>query len=444
MFRKSYFYLFLATAILGSAQMTAYSQVGTVSGMVVLEKDGKTEPIAGAVIEPYRVDIKGGISASKTDKKGQFHIAGFMLGGNYVLSVSAPNCAPVLFPVRADEERLVIKMYPGDGHKFTEAEARKGASEGSKPGATDPGMSDEEKKEQAELEKKNAEIMAKNEKLKNADAIAARSNTEGAAALKAGNFDLALTKFNEGIAAVPDFVGSTPILINGKMVALKNKGIAVYREGAALSDATAKKVKFDEANKCMDDALAAFQDGVAIIKKAATDPTVPPDPKTKEVLKALYSEATEIHRLKAISGVDLTKGPDANAVINEYLAIETDPEKKLKAQMVLGDVMRKTGDLEKAAAAYRQVLALQPDNADATGSLGLTLFGMGASMTPEDKAMEQEGLNYMQKYVEISPISPTDPPAVAELKRDIKTSVDYLKSEKKLTPQKVTGAPKKK
>jgi hypothetical protein len=44
----------------------------------------------------------------------------------------------------------------------------------------------------------------------------------------------------------------------------------------------------------------------------------------------------------------------------------------------------------------------------------------------------------------MSPVVPTDTTAVKELKESIKQTVEYLKSEKKLAPQKVPAAPKKK
>ena len=147
----------------------------------------------------------------------------------------------------------------------------------------------------------------------------------------------------------------------------------------------------------------------------------------------------ELHRLRA--GIDAAKVTEANTLIGEYLALETDPAKKIEAGMNLGDIMRRTGDFEKAIAAYRQVLALNPDNAEANGQLGLSLFGQAVAMTPENKEMEQEGMNYMQKYIDMAPVSDTDTPSVKELKNSIKDALVYLKNEK-MAPQKVTAAPK--
>jgi len=110
--------------------------------------------------------------------------------------------------------------------------------------------------------------------------------------------------------------------------------------------------------------------------------------------------------------------------------------------MTLGDILRGSSDFEGAATAYRQILATTPDNADAMGKLGLTLFAQGAAVAPEDKGKEQEGLNFMQKFTELSPVTPTDSAADKELKTSIKEAVDYLKSQN-MAPQKPASTPRK-
>ena len=104
--------------------------------------------------------------------------------------------------------------------------------------------------------------------------------------------------------------------------------------------------------------------------------------------------------------------------------------------------MRTSGNFENAIAAYRQILSTSPDNAEATGKLGLSLFAQGAATDPEDKDKEQEGLNFMQKYTEMAPVSATDTQADKDLKTSIKETVDYLKAQK-MTPQKPAATPKR-
>jgi hypothetical protein len=105
--------------------------------------------------------------------------------------------------------------------------------------------------------------------------------------------------------------------------------------------------------------------------------------------------------------------------------------------------MRLTGDYGKAVSAYKQILDTNPTHPEAMAGIGLCLFAQGAAATPENKDMEQEGLNYMQKYTEIAPISPTDSQSTKELKQSVKDTVDYLKSQK-MAPQKLPATPKKK
>ena len=435
-------------ALLFIGHISGFGQSAPVNGTVELQKaDGTREPVPNALIEVYRIDIKSGFPSAKTNKKGEFAFAGIPFGGTYVFAISAPGCAPTTFPnVKAGQEKLVIKMTPGDGSKLTEDDARKGAAikSAATNGSGAPAEpSAEDKKQAAEFAKKNAEITEKNKKIQESDETARKANEEGNAALKAENYDLAIAKFTVGVEAVPDYVGSTPILLSGKMMALKAKGFKFYKEGATQPDLEVRKAKYAEANKDYDDALVAFQNAVNVIKKAeaAADPA---DQKRRDALQAdLYAAATEIHRLKAVSGVDTTKGADAQVVVNAYIALENDPVKKLAAQMTLGDIMRLTGDFEKAVVSYKHVLEVKPDHAEAMGSLGLCLFAQGAAVVPEDKEKEQEGLNYMQKYTEIAPVAATDSQGVKELKESVKSTVEYLKS-LKMAPQKLPPTGKKK
>lgn len=445
MFRKSFISFVFITAIAFAAQTAVFAQYAPVSGTVEVQKaDNTREPVAGALIEVYRVDIKAGFPSAKTGKKGEFSFAGLQLGATYLFSISAPGCAPIVYPnVKAGMEKLLITLDPGDGRKLTEDEARQaGTAKAASSGTTE--LTAEQKKEFAALEAKNKEISEKNKKIQDADELARKSYEEGQAALQSENYDLAISKYNVGIEAVPDFVGSTPILLAGKMNALKAKGFKIYREGNSSTDIEIRKAKYDEANKFYDEALKSFQQAISIIinAEAAANPA---DQKKRDSLKSsIYFIAIEVHRLKAAGGVDTTKALDAETLVTEYLAFEPDQAKKISALNSLGDIMRLTYNYGKAVAAYRQVLELKPDQYDVMGYLGLCLYVDGIAVEPNDKAKLQEGLNYMQKYTELAPIKDTDPPQVKELKEGIKNAVADLKT-RNLTPQKIaTPSTKKK
>ena len=433
MYRKKYLTFLFSAALFLAGSIAAFAQTGPVRGEVKLQKaDGTTVPVADAVIDVYRTDIdKGGRPSGKTNSKGEFAFIGFPLGQRFVIAVSGTGIGPRVQPdIKAGMESIVITVNEGDGRKLTEAEVREVVA--SAAGAPSGEMSEADKKARAEVEKKNAEIMEKNKRIQESDSIASKSNTEGVAALKAKNYDLAIQKFGEGVAAVPDFIGSTPVNLNGLLVSYRGKGYDIYREGATSPDVAARKAKYEAANKEYNAALDAFEKALAVFKNAEAT-TDPAEQKRRDSLKLeLYSNAVEVHRLKAAGGVDTSMGDKAETVLTEYIAMETDPAKKAAAQLTLGDVMRETGNFDKAVAAYKAVLAASPENMDATAQLGLTLVALGTSVDPPNKEQLQEGLNYMQKFADAAPDT-------HKYKNDVKQMVEYLKTEQKLTPQKTTG-----
>ena len=447
MYRKAIFTLFLASALFLGGHLRAAAQTAPVRGEVKLKKaDGTMAPVADAVIDVYRTDIaKGNPPSSKTNKKGEFSFVGFPLGQTFALAVSGVGIGPKIEPnVKGGRENIVIIVSDGDGRKLTETEVREALTSAvSLPSGE---LTAAQKKEQEELIKKNAEITEKNKKVQEGDSIASKANSEGVIALKAKNYDVAIAKFGEGVAAVPDYVGSTPVMLNGKMVALKARGYDFYKEGAGSADLALRKSKYEAANKDYEDALASFQQAMAVIKNAPAA-TEPADQKNRaNVTLEILSNAMEIHRLKAAGSVDTSKTTQAAAVIEEYIAAEPDPIKKTSAKVTLGDIMRAAGEFDKAIAAYRSVLEIAPDNNEVMASLGLSLVALGTSVEPANKEQLQEGLNYMQKYADTVAILPTDSKPVQEFKQSVKDTVEYLKTEQKLKPQappKSTGGKRK-
>ncbi len=439
MYRKFSFTFLLASALLCAGSVIAIAQTAPVRGEVKLKKaDGTVVPVADAVVDAYRTDVaKGTPPPSKTNQKGQFSFVGFPPGQVFALAVSGTGIGPKIEPgVKAGRDNIVIFVSEGDGRKLTEAEVREVLTSAVNIPAGE--LTAAQKKEQEEFLKKKADVEEKNKKLQDGDAIASKANTEGIAALKAKNYEVAIAKFSEGVVAVPDFVGSTPVMLNGKMVAHKARGYDSYKEGAASTDTAIRKAKYEAANKDYDEGLAAFDQAMAVIKNAPA-PTDPAEQKTRaNVSLELLGNAMEIHRLKAVGGVDTGKGKEAASVFAAYLEMEPDPIKKATAEMTLGDVLRETGDCDAAIVAYKRILGTTPDSADALAGAGLCLFSVGYGNS--DKAQMQEGLNFMQRFTEVAP-------ETHKLKASVKDAVDLLKNEQKLAPQKVTPqkvAPKKK
>ncbi len=440
MFRKNYFTFLLAVTLFFVSGVVAFAQNAPVGGRVELKKaDGTTEPVAGAMVEVFRTDIKAKFPAAKTDKKGNFAFAGLPLGATFVFSISAPNIKSEIYPnIRAGAQNMVISVSEGDGKRWTEEEVRQSLANPTTTGAataeTSKELTAEQKKQKAEYDKQVADITTKNERIKNATAIIDKSVKEGDAAYKEKNYDLALTKFDEGINADPDFAGSAPVLLNYKGVTLKDRGYASYAQGVKLTDAAQKKQMLESAKKDWTTAVESYNNGLKILK-GATAPDAAAQTSYDTSKFNILSNLIEVHRLLSKSGLDTSKSAEAKVAFDDYLAIETDTAKKAKAQITLGDVLREGNDSDNAIIAYKAALVTSPDNPDALAGLGLSLFNAG--VVSDNTPQKQEGLNYMQRFAEVAPDN-------HPLKSSVKDAVEYLKTQDKLAPEKIKTSTKKK
>jgi tetratricopeptide (TPR) repeat protein len=425
------------------AAISGYGQSMPVRGVVkVLQADGSSVPVEGVVVEPIRVDVeRGKLPTTKTNRRGEFNFVGFQVGHTFVLNISGDKIAPLIYQnVRAGMEGLEVVVAPGNGKRYTEEEVRANIKSMATGTGGGTGLTAEQQKELAELQKQNEELIEKNKRIQQADAIALKSNEAGAAALKARNYDLAIQKYSEGAEAVPNYVGSTPILLNGKLLAHRQRGFEAYREGVSMSDMAMRDAKFQIARADYHAALATFDQAWAVINDADAAPDATARQKRDLVALELLTNVIEVHRIMAGGGVDRSKSEDAAKIFEDYFKLETDAAKKTTAWITLGDIHRYALEFDKAIPAYRKALEAQPDNTAVMASLGLSLFGEAASVDPPDRAKYQEGLNYLQRYVDLAKILPTDPPDVVEFKTSIIQTVQFLTEEEKLKAQPVPRA----
>jgi tetratricopeptide (TPR) repeat protein len=449
MFRKIYFSLLITTALFLTGSLSVFAQSSPVRGKVVLKKaDGTTEPVVGATIEVFRTDIKGKLPAGKTDKKGVFNFAGFPLGRTYALSVSAPNIQPIVFPnIKSGMENITITVVAGDGRRLTEDEAREVLASPntatSATAATAPTSSKKPAEDSAEVKKlreeeakKIAEINSKNEKIKGSTEVIQKSLTEGNAAFTAKNFDVAIAKFDEGYKASPDFVGSAPVLLNNKAASLTSRAIVLYNENVKATETSQKVAGKAKVKQDFADAVDAYNNSLLVIKNSTGSTEVNAQKLAELKLQTLNGAESVLELMVKTDAVDDKKTEAARTLMQEYVATETDAAKKLKAQTTLGDVFRVAGDSDNAIIEYKKALAIAPDNADALAGLGLSLYNSGV-LNDNNKAQMQEGLNYMSRFAEVAP-------ANHPLKSDVAGLVEYLKTQEKLTPQKVSKTATKK
>jgi len=442
-----YIYGALAVAILvASASMTAFAQVGELRGHVWMQQaDGQKVPVADAQIDVFRTDMSASYK-TKTNKKGEFVFAGLPFIGTYTVAASHPTARPNWVPgVRAGQGiDCEITVTPGDGKRLTleEIKAAGGGSTNPAGGASSGGESAADKAKREELMKKNAEIEAGNKKITDANEVISRTFKAGNEALnaaglasKAQNTDdaiqkytAAITQFDEGLAADPD----QPAILTNKAVALKGRGVERF-------NASMRSKTLDDAERsaglqtAKDDFKAAAEASTKAVSllKAQHVPTDPADVQRYNGNKyaAMLTNA-ESMRLYVSKG-DPTQAEAGLAAFKEYLAIETDPAKKAKAQVDMAQMLLDSGAADKALVEFKAILTTQPDSPEANLGAGLAVYAAG------DKEKFQEAANYLQHFVDVAPDS-------NPMKDDAKAILTELKNTEKVTPEKTRPAPRRK
>lgn len=435
MFQKNYLTLLFTLVLCLVASTAAFAQTAPVRGEVIMQKaDGTKVPVAGALVEAFRTDIdRGKMPDAKTNKRGEFMFVGFPLGQRYMLVISGPGISPIIEPdVKGGMENIVITVQEGDGRRLTEAEARQAAKQPAAAVDGNTGLTEEQKRQQAENAKKIAEIEASNKKAEDANKVINAVVKSGADAFNAANYDLAISEYERGVAAAPDFLGSAPIFLGNKGLAHQKRAVATYN-AAIKGDAAAKAGVTDKIRPDFAAAFGDFDRGLELLKNASA--TEAADPKTAAQKIILLRNAVETHGLAARLAPDPAQMAKAPALLEQYLATENDPAKRTTTLLAYANNMNGAGELKNAAVAYRKVLEAQPDNLDALAGLGLALYSDGSLTDPPDKAILQEGLNYMQKFVDSAPDTHT-------LKESIKATIEELKNTQKLAPQR-TAPPRR-
>lgn len=259
-------------------------------------------------------------------------------------------------------------------------------------------LSEKDRKEFDAEFKRCKDAVASNQKAKNANEIVNRVNKEGASAMDSKNYDVAIAKFDEGYNADPDFWGSAPVMLRNKAIALRARGIDKFNAAVKNPDKDARKTGEAEAGKDFQASVDALQRSLEVLSKS-TVPTNPAQAKNFEDYKtAAIIDRVESYRLllKAVPG----KAEAAVPAIQEYLAIEQDPAKKQKAQLMLAQAYF-ASDFDKAIPEYKKVLATEPNNPDALYDLASAMISIGD--LNNDKAMKQEGIKYMEQFVKSAP-----------------------------------------
>lgn len=431
MFRKFSLAIFAVLALV-STTIIVSAQTGELRGKVVMtQADGTKAPASEVVIDVFRIDVSGKYN-TKTNKKGEFVFAGLPLVGTYTIGASHPSARPTYLPgIRVGTgTEYELNLAPGDGRRLTLDEikaAEKGAAGSGSTSGSGSGESAADKAKREELLRKNAEIEAKNKKIEESNAVVARTFKEGNAAFEAKKYDDAIRLYEEGIAADP----GQPALLTQKSAALKSRGVDRYNAAITTKDEAAKTPGIEAAKADFRASAEAIKQALDLLNAQPT-PTDPQDQArlTSNKLAALSTRA-EAMRL-FVTKVDPTQVDAGQKAYEEYLAVETDPARKLTGQRGLAQMLFDANSFDKALAEYQKLLATNPDDTDALVKSGMLLFNIGAMNN--DKAKYQEAANYLQQFVDKAP--DTD-----KFKDDAKAILEELKNQQNVKAEKTTATP---
>ena len=413
----------------------ASAQTGQLRGKVTLKQaDGTIVPASDAAIEVYRTDLAGKFT-TKTGKNGEFVFAGIPFVGTYVVVASKAGAEPTWIPgVKAGRDvEYTLEMSPGDGRRYSPEDIKTIIAQSKDPAAGGGGgggkESAEDKAKREELEKKNAEIMVRNKKAEESNAIITRTFKAGNEALKVKNYDEAITHYNEGLTADPEHPGA-PMLLTNKASALNARAVARFNAAVQSKDDAAKTAGIEAAKKDWKEAFDEISKAVTMIKAEGT----PSDPTAANTAKmtlyfALLNKA-DVARF-FVPKVDPTKVDAGVTAYQEYFAVETDPAKKLLAHHNFATMLFDANDFEKALVEYQKILETNPDDLEALLRSGQALFNIGA--VNSDKVKYQEAANYLAKFVEKAPDTNA-------FKEDAKAILETLKAQENVKP---TGAPRR-
>jgi tetratricopeptide (TPR) repeat protein len=429
MFRRYLLPLLASVIFLLSTSLLASAQNGQLRGRVTIKQaDGTVIPAADAIVDVFRMDLPGDYNL-KANKKGEFVHAGLPIIGTYTVAVSMPGAQPFYQPnVKAGrEEEVKIELAAGDGRRLTRADIKTLMAGASGSGSSSGRESAPDKAKRDELIKKNAEIEAANKRAESSNAIVERSFKAGNDALKLRNYDAAIAQYDEGLAADPEHPGA-PSLLTNKTMALSARAVDRFNTAVKSTDDAAKSAGMDAAKKDWQEASDSSAKAVAMLKAMP----VPADPAAASSAKlnlyfALLARA-EAMRL-FVPKVDPNQAAAGVTAYDEYIAVETDPIKKSKAEHDLAQMLFDANSFDLALAQYQKILATSPDDLNALMRSGQILFNIGA-LNNGDKAKYQEAANYLAKFVEKAP--DTDP-----LKADAKAILDTMKDQANVKPEKI-------
>jgi tetratricopeptide (TPR) repeat protein len=406
----------------------ALAQTAQIEGTIKVKgEDGSMKTVPGALIDIYRLDINGHWDV-KTDKNGHFIRLGLPVQGTFLFVVSGPGISPTWAnKIKISQVPVLdLEATPGDGRTLTADEVnalKAGKSPGGGGGGGGAGKSAPQgsPQDKAKAEAADKEYQAK---LKEGQALQENYNqarnhyNTGVELMHANNYQQALSEFEQAMS-----------VDTSKHAAFSE---LAYKAGANAAEAH-YQIGVDLFNKKnRDEAKPHFEQAVANINKAITQASAatPPEPNANinNDLIVYYNILTKNAQLLvefygAVALVDPT--------IQSIDKVETlDAANKNKWEVSKGNLLRAASRVDDAVAAYKKVLAADPNNIDALYNLGLALLGSS------EKEQQQEAVNALADFVAKAPATDKRVP-------DAKSTIEMMKNQFKIEAEKPAKRGKK-
>lgn len=383
--------------------VAASAQTAQGYGKVTIKQaDGTVVPVQGATVTFYRTDIKGKYE-TKTDKSGNYVYAGLPFSGIFTIAVSATNAQPTFrAKVRVTEvPETNFTLAPGDGKVLTIEEINAALpAAGSASGA--PADEKEFRRRKEAMDKQMAAVKAENEKATATNAQLNEILKTGAAAFTSKNYAQAIASFDQGIQADP----TQSIFYTNKSIALRLSAVDKYNAAVKAKDTAGvsrARADFKTAADLADKAVTLYRENKA--KKPALGTNASARPQSEELTDYL-TPRMETYRVAIQANAPDVANAAAKA-FQDYLAVEPDPAKKVKAQASLADALFQSNKIDEAIAAYKAILASKPDDLDAMYGLGVALSAAATSVDPPINAKMVEARDALQRFAGKAP--GTDP-----------------------------------
>jgi tetratricopeptide (TPR) repeat protein len=228
------------------------------------------------------------------------------------------------------------------------------------------------------------------------------------------DFDEAIRLCEQGISLSP----KEPAFWANKAAALIQRGIAVHNAALYQADEALKKAKLTASRKDFRDALETATRALELVKLVP----MPSEPALISVYEmhqrwALRMKAQALFLITTF--VDPSYAASGLVAFRDYVDAETDPAEKLQGQLHAGQLMLFANEYPEAFDEYQRILLNDAENLDAILGAAISLLNLG--YLTNDKAAQQQGIDYLAQFVKKAPEK-------HRLRGSAEEALDYLRT----------------